>query len=224
MKFFIGANLKMNKTYSELKKYNLELEEKFKKSENIELMISPNFMSLNIFSENKNISLWAQNMSSENSWAFTWEISAEMLKDLNCKYVILGHCEVRKNLWENSELVNKKANLAIKNNIIPIICISETSELLNSTKDLLDSELIIAYEPLSAIWTWKIDSIENISENIDFIKNKLNNKNSRIIYWWSVNSKNSLNLSKIKNLDWFLIWWASLEVDSLLKIVDSIKK
>jgi len=57
MKFFIGANLKMNKTYSELKKYNLELEEKFKKSENIELMISPNFMSLNIFSENKNISL-----------------------------------------------------------------------------------------------------------------------------------------------------------------------
>jgi triosephosphate isomerase len=53
MKFFIGANLKMNKTYSELKKYNSELEKKYYKSENIELMIAPNFMSLNIFSKNK---------------------------------------------------------------------------------------------------------------------------------------------------------------------------
>ncbi|MDQ7009947.1 MAG: triose-phosphate isomerase, partial [Candidatus Gracilibacteria bacterium] len=57
MKFFIGANLKMNKTNSELIKYNLELEEKYNKGENIELMISPNFTGLNVFSENKNISL-----------------------------------------------------------------------------------------------------------------------------------------------------------------------
>jgi triosephosphate isomerase len=187
-------------------------------------MISPNFTSLNIFSDNENIVLWAQNMSSEISWAFTWEISPEMLVDLNCRYVILGHCEVRKNLWENSELIIKKAKLALKNNIIPIICISDKSQLLDSTKNILDSEIIIAYEPLSAIWTWNIDSIENISKNIDFIKNKLQNKNSRIIYWWSVNSKNCLELSKITNLNWFLIWGASLKVDSLLEIVKKVKK
>jgi triosephosphate isomerase len=57
MNFFIGANLKMNKKYSELKEYNLELKSKYNKLENIELMISPNFTALNIFSENKNISL-----------------------------------------------------------------------------------------------------------------------------------------------------------------------
>jgi triosephosphate isomerase len=57
MKFFIGANLKMNKTYSELKKYNSELLKKYKKIEDIELMISPNFTSLNIFSDNENIVL-----------------------------------------------------------------------------------------------------------------------------------------------------------------------
>jgi triosephosphate isomerase len=57
MNFFIGANLKMNKTYSELKAYNLELEKKYIKSENIELMISPNFTGLDIFSKNQNINL-----------------------------------------------------------------------------------------------------------------------------------------------------------------------
>jgi triosephosphate isomerase len=163
-------------------------------------------------------------MSSENFWAFTWEISAEMLLDLNCKYVILWHSEVRKNLREDSELINKKAKLALENNITPIICISEKSQLLESIKYLQDKEIIIAYEPLSAIWTWKIDSLENISENINFIKNKLNNKKSRIIYWWSVNWSNSLELSKIENINWFLIWGACLEVDSLLEIVNLIKK
>jgi triosephosphate isomerase len=181
-------------------------------------------VSLNLFSENKNISLSAQNMSSEVSWAFTWEISIEMLIDLNCKYIILWHSEVRKNLWENSELINKKAKLAIKNNIIPIICISKKEQLLEISDNILKSEIIIAYEPLSAIWTWKIDNLENISENIDFIKNKIINKKSRIIYWWSVNSENSEKLSKIKNLNWFLIWGACLEVDSLLEIVNKIKK
>lgn len=214
----------MNKTYSELEKYNFELSQKHTKLKNMELMISPNFTALNIFSENKNISLWSQNMSAEKSWAFTWEISLEMLVDLNCKYVILGHCEVRKNLWESNELINKKAHLAIKNWIIPIICISEEWQLEESIKYLKEENIIIAYEPLSAIWTWKIDSIENISENMYFIKNKLQNNNSRIIYWWSVKSDNCLELSKIKNLDWFLIWWAALEVDSLLEIIDEIKK
>ncbi|MDQ7022267.1 MAG: triose-phosphate isomerase [Candidatus Gracilibacteria bacterium] len=83
MKFFIGANLKMNKTNSELIKYNLELEEKYNKGENIELMVSPNFTGLNVFSENKNISLSTQNVSSENNGAFTGEISVNMLSDLN---------------------------------------------------------------------------------------------------------------------------------------------
>ena len=212
----------MNKTYSELEKYNLELEKKYIKSENIELMISPNFIGLNIFSKNENISLWAQNMSSKNSWAFTWEISGDMLVDLNCKYVILGHCEVRKNLWESNELINKKAKLAIKNWITPIICVSGKWQLEESIKDLEEKEIIIAYEPLSAIWTWKIDNLEDIEFFLGFIKNKLQNNNSRIIYWWSVKSNNCLELSKIKNLNWFLIWWAALEIDSLLEIINEM--
>jgi len=224
MKFFIGANLKMNKTYSELEKYNLELEKKYLKSENIELMISPNFTGLNIFSKNKNIVLWAQNMSDKISWAFTWEISSDMLIDLNCKYVILGHCEVRKHLWEDNELINKKAKLATINWIIPIICISEESQLEESIRDLEDEEIIIAYEPAFSIWTWKIDSLENIENFLNFIKSKFKNNNSRIIYWWSVKSNNCFELLKIKNLDWFLIWWAALEIDSLLEIVERIKK
>jgi len=224
MKFFIGANLKMNKTYSELEKYNSTLEKKYIKSENIELMISPNFTGLNIFSKNKNISLWAQNMSAENPWAYTWEISGDMLVDLNCKYVILGHCEVRNNLWEDNVLINKKAKLATINWIIPIICISEELQLEESIKGLKNEEIIIAYEPSSAIWTWKIDNLENIENFLNFIKSKLKNSNSRIIYWWSVKSDNCLELLEVKNLDWFLIWWAALEVDSLLEIVDVIKK
>ncbi|MDQ7009637.1 MAG: triose-phosphate isomerase family protein, partial [Candidatus Gracilibacteria bacterium] len=166
----------------------------------------------------------AQNVSSENNGAFTGEISVNMLSDLNCKYVILGHSEIRKNLLEDSKLINKKAELVIKNNIIPIICISEKEQILEINKNILESEIIIAYEPLSAIGTGKISSLENISENINFIKSKLNNKKSRIIYGGSVNSKNCLEFSKIDNLNGFLIGGASLEVDSLLEIVDFIKK
>ena len=223
MKFFIGANLKMNKTYSELEKYNLELENKFKKLENIKLMISPNFTGLSIFSKNKNISLWAQNISSENSWAFTWEISAEMLKDLNCKYVILWHSEVRKNLWEDSELINKKAKIVLEKNLIPIICISDKKQFQQIEKNILKSEIIIAYEPLSAVSTGNTASTSEIQNFINFIKNNIDNKETRIIYWWSVNSKNSEKISQIKNLDWFLIWWACLQVDDLLEIVNTIK-
>ena len=213
----------MNKTYSELEKYNLELKNKFKKLENIKLMISPNFTGLSIFSKNKNISLWAQNISSENFWAFTWEISAEMLKDLNCKYVILWHSEVRKNLWEDSELINKKAEIVLKNNIIPIICISDKKQFQQIEKNILKSEIIIAYEPLSAVSTGNTASTSEIQKFINFIKNNIDNKETRIIYWWSVNSKNSEKISQIKNLDWFLIWWACLQVDNLLEIVNTIK-
>ena len=224
MDFFIGANLKMNKTYSELKEYNMELEDRYSKIENIELMISPNFTALNIFSGNKNISLSAQNMSSKRYWAFSWEISVEMLKDLNCEYVILWHSEVRKNLKEDSILINKKAKLAIENNITPIICISKIEQFLESTMGLLKSELIIAYEPLWAIWTGKSASISDILEAHNLIRWKIENKSTRIIYGWSITSENSLEISKIKNVDWFLIWWASLKVNNLIEIINSIKK
>jgi triosephosphate isomerase len=187
-------------------------------------MISPNFTGLDIFSKNQNINLWAQNMSDKNYWAYTWEISWNMLVDLNCKYVILGHCEVRKNLWEDNTIINKKAQLAIKNWIIPIICISDKLQLEKSIKNLEKEKVVIAYEPVSAIWTWKIDSLEKIEDFLSLIKNKLQNINSKIIYWWSVKSINCIELSKIKNLNWFLIWWASLEVDSLLEIINKIKK
>jgi triosephosphate isomerase len=224
MNFFIGANLKMNKKYSELKEYNLELKSKYNKLENIELMISPNFTALNIFSENKNISLWSQNMSVEKEWAFTGEVSMEMLKDLNCKYVILWHSEVRKNLGEDSTLINKKAKIAIENNIIPIICISKIEQFSESTMDIINSELIIAYEPIWSIWTGKSASISDISEVHNLIRWKIENNNTRIIYGWSVTSKNSLEISNIKNVNWFLIWWSSLKIDSLLGIINTIKK
>lgn len=236
----IWANFKMNKTTSELKDYLQVFKEKYGCFINMDLMIAPVLVGLAVASEQLKdscIDLWAQNMFYEDLWAYTWEISPNMLIDLSCKYVILGHSERRSYFWESNELVNKKVLSAIWHGIRPILCIWETIDQKNKgiAKEVLKIQLLewlynvwdisqvdIAYEPVRAIGTGETAAPEYIEEIHNFIRSIIWENNSRIIYGWSVKAENAKSLINIKNVNGFLIGSASLNPDSLLKIVEEV--
>jgi len=238
MKYLIWANFKMNKTPSELKKYLEVFKEKYSCYLNIDLMIAPDISELSLASdmlEKSCINLWSQNMYYKDSWAYTWEISPTMLNELKCSYVILGHSERRTYFNENDELINKKILSAVSNKIRPILCIWENLEQKERllTKEVLKMQIInwlwwvenfedidIAYEPVWSIWTWKIANTEYIEEIHNFIREIIWNNKSRIIYGWSVKPENSKKIIWLNNVNWFLVWTASLDPFDFLKIAE----
>ena len=228
----------MNKTTGELKRYLQVFKEKYACFVNVDVMIAPVSVWLWIASEQLEwacIDLWAQNMYFEESWAYTGEVSPNMLEDINCKYVILGHSERRQYFWEDNEMVNKKVLSALRHNIRPILCIGETLEQKNKwiAKEVLKIQLLewlywvddysqvdIAYEPVWAIWTGETATPEYVEEIHNFIREIIWENDSRIIYGWSVKPNNAKELFAIKNVNWFLIGSAVLDTEGLLGIVE----
>ncbi len=229
----------MNKNTTELTDYLSNFKNEYSCFIWVDVFIAPVSIWLSKASELLNwscINLWAQNVYYENSWAYTWEISSIMLKELNCNYVIVWHSERRQYFWETNEIINKKIKASLEHNIRPILCIWENikQKELNLTKEILKIQIIewlqwidfdkvdIAYEPIWAIWTWLNATSEYIEEIHNFLKSIIKNDKTRIIYGWSVNTNNAEEIWKIKNVNWFLVWSASLEANNLLKIIESI--
>jgi len=137
-KNIIAGNWKMNKTISQSASFIKELIPKIQNSR-ASVYIAPSFTSLNIaleLAKGSNIKIGAQNMHDKKDGAYTGEVSAEMLKDLNCSFVILGHSERRVIFKEDDNFINRKVISALANNLEPILCIGET--LLE--KEVLDAE------------------------------------------------------------------------------------
>ena len=240
MKYLVWANFKMNKTSKELNEYLNYFIWKYSCFTNVDLVLAPVTASLSWISEiiNKScLNLCAQNMHFDNFWAYTWEVSWEMLKELWCKYVIIWHSERREMFWETNQIINKKIMSALKNWIRPILCIWETLEQkeLQLSKEVLKIQIFewlkwiedwwqidVAYEPVWAIWTWKTATLEYIQDIHWFIKELIWNEKTRIIYGWSVKEENSKELISIPNVNWFLIWSASLNPETFLNIIKNI--
>lgn len=216
--------------------------------ENIEVVLCPPFTSLGDVKDviqDTNISLGAQNMYWEAEGAFTGEISPKMLKETGCKYVIIGHSERRAYFGETNVTVNKKIKSALKEGLLPIMCVGEKSEERESgktfdvitehvEKGLLDIsaaeilKIVIAYEPVWAIGTGKNATPAQAQEVHKFIRDLLAKKYGkdisgkiRIQYGGSVKPANIESLIKEKDIDGALVGGASLKVDSF---VDMIKK
>ncbi len=231
----------MNKTTAELKDYLAYFKNVYSCFVNVDLMIAPVTTGLWIASEileNSCIHLWAQNMYFEESWAYTWEVSALMLEEIWCKYVIIWHSERRQYFLEDNFIVNKKVKKALEHNIRPIVCIWENlkQKELWLTKEVLKIQLLewlewvdfekvdIAYEPVWAIWTGKSATSYYVEEIHTFLRSFANNEQTRIIYWWSVNEQNASELISKNNVNGFLIWTASLEANKFLKIIEESSK
>ena len=154
------------------------------------------------------INIGVQNICEEESGARTGEISASMIKDLGCKFSLIGHSERRIFSHESNKTISKKLNLANNNSVMPILCIGESAEEneRNDTYDILkfqidealkdlfeQSALIIAYEPVWAIGSGKIPNPEEINSVHKMIKDVVQSRFPKIglksvLYGGSVNS------------------------------------
>ena len=125
----IAGNWKMNKTSGEAQDLAAKLIPLVAAATDREIVLSPPFTALSVVSDaikGTNIALSAQNMHWEDKGAFTGEVSAEMLLDLGCKYVIIGHSERRQFFGETDDTVNKKTKQALKKGLRAIVCVGET--------------------------------------------------------------------------------------------------
>jgi len=258
----IAGNWKMNKTSSEAVELvkKLKLLVKDADSKKREIVVCPPFTALSDVAKeladknnknkdnNMNIALGAQNLHFEESGAFTGEVSAQMLKEAGCKYVIIGHSERRQLFGETNQSVNKKIFAALKHGLTPIVCFGETlaEREKNKTKDVIKKQIteslngidqandgdnnfnwiVIAYEPIWAIGTGKTATpgqAQEVHASIRKLLEELSGKktadSTRILYGGSVKPENIKSLMMQKDIDGALVGGASLDVESFTEIV-----
>jgi len=211
-----------------------------------DIVLGPPFTSLSAVAEaikGSNIGLSAQNLHWEDKGAFTGEVSAEMLLDLGCRYVIIGHSERRQYFGETDETVNRKTKQALKKGLLPILCVGETlaereagklsdiigRQVTGGLKDVSADDMkkvVIAYEPVWAIGTGKTATPEQANEVHALIRQKVKALYSaditaglRIQYGGSVTPENVSMLMAMPDIDGALVGGASLKPESFAALV-----
>jgi triosephosphate isomerase len=242
---FIAGNWKMNLDRAASLELARAIVQRAGEVPQVELAVCPPFVYLDAVSavvRDTPMALGAQNMYFQKSGAFTGEVSAGMLLDLGCKYVILGHSERRHILGETDELVNKKALAALSAGLNPIVCVGETlaQREAGQTADVIRRQfdgslaglsvdqilrVVIAYEPVWAIGTGKVATTAQAEEvHIDLRKLLAERYNStvaqtaRLLYGGSVKPDNAAELLACENIDGALVGGASLKAGDFLGI------
>jgi len=246
-KVFVAGNWKMNLSLDEARALAEALRDAAGQRDNIEVGIFPPFVFIADVAQivrGTRISVGAQNMHFERSGAFTGEVSGPMLKEVGCKYAIIGHSERRHIFGESDSLINRKIKAALRDGLLPLFCIGErleereagkTSEVLRRqvVEGLRDipaesaRSLVIAYEPVWAIGTGKTATPEQAEEAQAFVRELLADAYSRevaeeirIQYGGSVKPGNAYEIMKQPDVDGALVGGASLKADSFLGIVE----
>jgi len=187
----------------------------------------------------------AQDLFWEKEGAYTGEISAEMIREAGCAWVIIGHSERRAYFNETDENVYKKMRAAISAGLKPIVCVGETLDQRDKgvTENIIENQLIdglgsldnlsavtIAYEPVWAIGTGRTATPEQAQEVHKFLRNIIFKKwggssaeSIRILYGGSVKPENAIDLYDKDDIDGFLVGGASLKADSFARIAESVK-
>jgi len=243
MKYCV-ANWKMNFNIEQSVNFCSILLKKDLHNTETTIILSPSFTSLvdvkNILNGSA-VQLAGQNMNSHLSGAYTGEVSASMLREIECDWVILGHSERRQYYYEEDVILNDKLNTAIESGLNPILCIGESISDRNSNETfsvlehqlnialdglpINNSKILIAYEPVWAIGTGLAATIDIIDEVSEHIKEYLMQKfslNIPILYGGSVSKENSESIIAINNIDGFLIGSASLDVNEFYNIYSNM--
>ncbi len=213
-KALIVANWKMHKTATEAAAFVQALQQ-YPQPEDRTMIICPPFTILGVL-RNQGVPYGAQNMHWEEKGAFTGEVSASMLVDQGCSYVIIGHSERREHFGETDGTVAKKVDAALANNLMPIVCVRSVEEV---TPDLVGKEIAIAYEPVWAIGTGKAATPEQAQEVHAQIR-KLVGPDVSILYGGSVTADNAGSLMAQPDVNGLLVGGASLDADQFWKIVN----
>ena len=242
----IAGNWKMHKTISEAVEFVNDIKDKVNNTD-VEAVICAPFTLLKDLKEatkGTNIKIGAQNMHYAEQGAFTGEISAPMLKELNIDYVVLGHSERRQYFNETNETVNKKVIKALEEGIDPILCVGETleereaSETKNVCKEQTEKALVgvsaedmkkvvIAYEPVWAIGTGKTATAEDANDVIAYIREVVKalygeeiSEEVRIQYGGSVKPSNVAEIMNQSDIDGALVGGASLLSSDYTELVN----
>lgn len=248
MQTLIAANWKMHKNRSEAKNM---VEKLISMPEGIphqrDIVIFPPFLAIEATKkelEHSDIAIGAQNFYPAPSGAFTGEISLDMLKDVGCTWILVGHSERRHIIGEQSTLIAQKTNFALSHGFSVILCVGETEQeqeagLLNNVLERqlttaiadiplnITSQLVIAYEPVWAIGTGKVASHKDIVTAHTLIRERLHNilgyssQNIRILYGGSVNPENASSILVLDNVNGLLVGGASLQAKSFIKIIQA---
>ncbi len=243
---FIAGNWKMNLTSAEARDLARALVDSCGRLEGIDIAVAPPATALCVVLqevEGSRIGVAAQNCHWEVSGAFTGEISPEMIKELGCRYVIIGHSERRQYFGETDETVNRRLHAAHRAGLHPIVCIGEslqqreagrtmevvTSQLKGGLKDLPDAKMrgtTVAYEPVWAIGTGRTatpDQAQEVHAHLRGLLQELYGPDVaglvRIQYGGSVKPSNVKELMSMPDIDGALVGGASLKAESFQEIL-----
>jgi triosephosphate isomerase len=244
--FFCG-NWKLNGNISDSVELATQVRNGVATWRGVDVAVAPPFLSIAAVVkrlEDGPVAVAGQNCFGEDKGAFTGEVSAPMLVDAGCKYVIVGHSERRQLMGELDAAVNMKARAALRAGLSPIICVGETlaerdsgetlgrieAQVDAAIKDISDSDLarcLIAYEPVWAIGTGRNATPAQAEEVHRFIRARVGARSAsvaagmRILYGGSVKPDNIVALMAEEDVDGGLVGGASLSAPTFIQIVQA---
>jgi triosephosphate isomerase (TIM) len=243
----IAGNWKMYKTLVETRAFFSAFNPLIANSGHCDIVIAPPFTAISTAVESAgitNVGIAGQNVSWSKEGAFTGEVSARMLVEAGCRYVIIGHSERRQLFRETDDHVAKKTLISLESGLTPIVCLGETGEDRDAglTEEVLRrqftggpgaltpeefSRILVAYEPVWAIGTGRTATPEIAADAHGFLRRCAGEKFSvhhasalRILYGGSVKPDNIQGLLAQEELDGALVGGASLDAKSFAAIVN----
>ena len=241
----VAANWKLNGSNSMVNSLLTAVDRHAANFASVDVVVCPPFPYLVAsasVTQSDNVFLGAQNVSQQKEGAYTGEVSAEMLLEVGCEHVIIGHSERRQYYAENDQTVGAKVERAQQAGLVPVACVGESlqereqnlmeSTIVRQVQAILDAvdntsitKLVIAYEPIWAIGTGKTASPEQAQEVHALIRAQLTKQSAeaadqiRILYGGSVKPNNAAELFSQADIDGGLIGGASLDADQFNAIV-----
>jgi triosephosphate isomerase len=243
----VAGNWKMHKTKAEAEEYIQALLPRVSAVDGADVAICVPFTALEAMVDSargSRVEVYAQNMHQEQEGAFTGEVSAAMLGELDVRGVVLGHSERRELFGETDKALALKVPAALAAGLAPILCVGETEgerdnddtdrKLRQQVRDDLAGvaneqlvDVTIAYEPIWAIGTGKVATPEQAQEAIAFIRALVGDRDRqaaervRILYGGSVKPENAAELLALPDVDGALVGGASLDAGSFAQIVSA---
>jgi triosephosphate isomerase (TIM) len=245
----IAGNWKMNKTVAEAEAFIASLLPRVSTADGVDVGVCVPFTDLQAIVDStrgSRVEVYAQNMHQAPSGAFTGEVSAPMLVELDVHGVVLGHSERRQLFAETDRALAEKVPAALDAGLKPILCVGETEEereagdterkLRHQVQEGLEKvatdrlgDVVVAYEPIWAIGTGLVATPEQAQEAIAFVRalvadrDRQQAERARILYGGSVKPDNAVELLALPDVDGALVGGASLEVDDFVAIVEAAR-
>jgi triosephosphate isomerase len=247
---YIAANWKMHKTIAQAEEYIQALLPQVGAIDDVEIVVCPPYAALQALVDSargSSVQIYAQNMHEADEGAFTGEVSAPMLNEIDVQGVVLGHSERRQYFNETDRALQQKVPKALESGLVPILCVGETEDerdrgdterkLRHQVQEALEkvptdrlTEVVVAYEPIWAIGTGKVATPEQAQEAVAFVRALVEDRDKaagqavRILYGGSLKPDNASELLGLPDVDGALVGGASLDADSFAKIVEAARR